>query len=134
MKNVVKIPTNEILENASFITSQNPMKERVKNSILYDYSDGIRQAVVSVIPNDYYLLLSQTGKKQWSSGQIIEIGDQVAFTIKPTSENRWIPYKFYKQSSPSSVKTVWFEVVDRKVRYEGQIIIDLVLQESKEID
>ena len=137
MKNVVKIPTNEILESGVYysgMSESNNMKNIITQNILHDYSDGIRQVVVSVIPTNYYLVQTTTKKLDWQLGQIIQIGDAICFTVKPTSQNHWIPYMFYKQTNPNSVLAIWFEVVDRRVRYEGQIIIDLVLQELKELN
>lgn len=126
MKNVVKVESNEILENATFYSA--PMKNIIKNNILSDYSDGIRRVAVTIIPTNYTSASNyRYGIKtpayiNWNEyGQMIDICEKICFFDKDRN------YQFVdKNNNP-----IFFKVVDRKVRYEGQIFIDLVLQELK---
>ena len=123
MKNVVTIPSNEILENASYLNGMS-MKDMIKNNILSDYQKGVRRASVTIIPKDYLSAnFYQEGEGitfvNWSNGEILKIDDIICLFDKNND------FQFKDKNN----NIIYFRVVDRKVRYEGQIFIDIVLEE-----
>ena len=124
MKNVAKIESNEILDNAKLNNSLT-MKDVIKANILSDYSRGIRRCAVTIIPTDYYqsAWYKQKGNEfyKWKDGEIIQISDHVVLY----DENGNI----FNKKIGTVMVPVHFKVRDRKIRYEGQIFIDLVLEE-----
>lgn len=118
-KNSVTLQTNEFfdLENTVF---QDTPKTILRNQILRDYAEGIKIAKISIFPSDLYTI-SNIKAKSWNLGQILEIDDRVR--IENKDGNNVLYDKNYNE--------VYWRVIDRKVRYEGQILIDLVLQEIK---
>lgn len=124
MKNVAKIESNEILDNAKLSNSLT-MKDVIKANILSDYSRGIRRCAITIIPTDYYqtYVYKQKGSEfyEWKNGDIIQIGDKVVLY----DENGNV----FNKKVGTVMLPVHFKVRDRKIRYEGQILIDLVLEE-----
>lgn len=118
-KNSVTLQTNEFfdLENTVF---QDTPKTILRNQILRDYAEGIKIAKISIFPSDLYTI-SNIKAKSWNLGQILEIDDRVR--IENKDGNNVLYDKNYNE--------VYWRVIDRKVRYEGQILIDLILQEIK---
>lgn len=118
-KNSVTLQTNEFfdLENTVF---QDTPKTILRNQILRDYAEGIKIAKISIFPSDLYTI-SNIKAKSWNLGQILEIDDRVR--IEDKEGNNVLYDKNYNE--------VYWRVIDRKVRYEGQILIDLILQEIK---
>lgn len=134
--NYVKINTNEILDKAYFITYDEEeqqiivnQKNLIKQNILADYQYGIKKAEISIFPSDYYYD-NGTIAKTWKNGDLIEINDIVKIerevVNKITGETE-IVNTLYDRNG----QDVYFRVVDRKVRYKGQVLIDLVLREIK---
>ena len=118
-KNSVTLQTNEFfdLENTVF---QDTPKTILRNQILRDYAEGIKIAKISIFPSDLYTI-NNIKAKSWNLGQILEIDDRVR--IENKDGNNVLYDKNYNE--------VYWRVIDRKVRYEGQILIDLILQEIK---
>lgn len=118
-KNSVTLQTNEFfgLRNVDFGDSP---KTILRNQVLQDYADGIKIAKISVFPSDLYTINS-TLVKNWKNGQILEIDDVVR--VENKDGNNVMYDKNYQE--------VYWRVIDRKVKYEGQILLDLVLQEIK---
>lgn len=134
-KNSAKIETNEIMRNAYALVydeeeQQIPLhsKKYLEDSILSDYTNGIRKGETSIFPCDLYYT-DGTIAKTWKNGEIIEINDIVKIEREVKNEYGEIEVKnaLYDKNGLD----VYFRVVDRKVRYEGQILIELVLQEIK---
>ena len=96
------------------------LEEVLRESILEDYAEGIKIAKISVFPGDLYTTNGVIAKR-WKFGEILEINDIVR--VENKEGNNVIYDKNYQE--------VYWRIVDRKVKYEGQIIIDLVLQEIK---
>lgn len=119
-KNAVTLSKNEFfdLENTNIQTDT--VEKTLRQSILEDYADGIKIARISVFPSDLYTINGELVKK-WNNGQILEIDDNVR--IENKEGNNVLYDKNYNE--------VYWRVIDRKVKYEGQILIDLVLQEIK---
>lgn len=118
-KNSVTLQTNEffIFENTEF---QDSLKTILRNQVLQDYADGIKIAKISVFPSDLYTI-HNIMEKNWKNGEILEVDEVVR--IENKEGNNVIYDKNHNE--------VYWRVIDRKVRYEGQILIDLVLQEIK---
>lgn len=119
-KNAVTLSKNEFfdLENTNIQTDT--IEKTLRQSILEDYADGIKIARISVFPSDLYTT-NRVLVKKWNSGQILEVDDIVR--IENKEGNNVLYDKNYNE--------VYWRVIDRKVKYEGQILIDLVLQEIK---
>lgn len=118
-KNSVTLQTNEFFafENTEF---QDSLKTILRNQVLQDYADGIKIAKISVFPSDLYTT-NNIMEKNWKNGEILEVDEVVR--IENKEGNNVIYDKNHNE--------VYWRVIDRKVRYEGQILIDLVLQEIK---
>lgn len=118
-KNSVTLQTNEFFDLVNTDFSDTP-KTILRNQILQDYADGIKIAKISIFPSDLYTT-SNVKVKNWKIGQILEVNDVVRV------ENKDGNNVLYDKNE----NEVYWRVIDRKVRYEGQILIDLVLQEIK---
>lgn len=118
-KNSVTLQTNEFFGLVNTDFSDTP-KTILRNQILQDYADGIKIAKISIFPSDLYTT-SNVKVKNWKIGQILEVNDVVR--VENKDGNNVLYDKNYNE--------VYWRVIDRKVRYEGQILIDLVLQEIK---
>lgn len=119
MKNTVTIEDNEIFQ-ANPTYSYQDYKTLLKDWIIDDYSKGIRTAKISIFPQDLEYN-DGTLAKEWYKGEIVEINDVVNVLNK--DGNSYL-LDFY--GNP-----VYFRVTGRNVKYEGQVIIDLELQEIK---
>lgn len=118
-KNSVTLQTNEFFDLVNTDFSDTP-KTILRNQILQDYADGIKIAKISIFPSDLYTT-SNVKIKNWKIGQILEVNDVVR--VENKDGNNVLYDKNYNE--------VYWRVIDRKVRYEGQILIDLILQEIK---
>lgn len=116
-KNILKIQSNEIIDN-SRNTSTYYAKDFISAMILKDYAKGVKNATLRVFPSNFYYT-DGTLAKNWQNGEIIEIND----IIKILDENGNSAFvDINKQDT-------YFRVIDRKVVYEGQVLIELQLQE-----
>lgn len=119
-KNAVTLSKNEFFNLENVYRPAGTVEESLKQSILEDYADGIRIAKISVFPSDLYTTNGVLVKK-WNRGQILEVNDIVRV------ENKDGDNALYDKNN----NEVYWRVIDRKTRYEGQILLDLVLQEIK---
>lgn len=119
-KNAVTLSKNEFFDLDNVYRPAGTVEESLKQSILEDYANGIRIAKISVFPSDLYTTNGVLVKK-WNSGQILENNDIVR--IENKEGNNVLYDKNYNE--------VYWRVIDRKVKYEGQILLDLILQEIK---
>lgn len=119
-KNAVTLSKNEFFDLENTNIQNDTVEKTLRQSILEDYADGIKIARISVFPSDLYTINGELVKK-WNNGQILEIDDNVR--IENKEGNNVLYDKNYNE--------VYWRVIDRKVKYEGQILIDLVLQEIK---
>lgn len=118
-KNSVTLQTNEFFDFINTDFSDTP-KTILRNQVLQDYADGIKIAKISVFPSDLYTI-NNYKVKNWNLGEILEIDDVVR--VEDKDGNNVMYDKNYQE--------VYWRVIDRKVKYEGQILLDLVLQEIK---
>ena len=118
-KNSVTLQTNEFFDLVNTDFSDTP-KTILRNQVLQDYADGIKIAKISVFPSDLYTI-NNVKVENWNLGEILEIDDVVR--VEDKEGNNVMYDKNYNE--------VYWRVIDRKVRYEGQILIDLILQEIK---
>ena len=121
-KNVLRLQSNEIMEN-SYIDydDENVVpKEAISHSILVDYYRGIRTANLKVFPSDFYYINGNLAKS-WKNGEIIEINDILLIQGKDGND---VLHK-------TNGSNIYFRVIDRKVIYEGQVLIELTLQEIR---
>lgn len=107
-------------QQLNYIPYETPITDIISNSILEDYSNGIKTAKISVFPSDLYTTSGVLAKK-WNMGQILEVDDIIK--VESKDGNNII----YDKNG----NDVYWRIVDRKVKYEGQILIDLILQEIK---
>ena len=111
--NAVSLQGNPLLNTATILQINNiatphNMAEVIANNIMDDYKDGIRTATCSVGCLDYYYN-DGTIAKDWSKGDIINIGDIV---------------------DVNGYDGLW-RVTGRNFRYSGVPMLDLELQEVK---
>lgn len=114
-KNAVILSKNEF-----FDCWNKDLEEILRESILEDYVDGIKIAKISVFPSNLYTTNGVLARK-WNMGEILVVDDIVR--VENKDGNNVLYDKNYNE--------VYWRVIDRKVKYEGQILIDLVLQEIK---
>ena len=119
-KNAVTLKKN-VFFNLENINNQSDTVEKIlRESILEDYADGIKIAKLSVFPSDLYSVMGNSRGK-WKYGVTIFVND--ILKIENKDGNNVLYDKNYND--------VYWRVIDRKVKYEGQVLIDLVLQEIK---
>lgn len=121
MKNTISLASNEILENFYEVNTFTPIKDVITSNILNDYSKGIKSARISIFPSD--LTNTNNTTKKWSNGEIIGVGDHIKILNEDGNG-------FLKDSLGNEII---FRVIDRKTSYKGQVLIDLILQEVKEV-
>lgn len=121
MKNSVTLNTNEILESNPTYNNVN-MKNIIKTNILTDYANGIKNADIEVFPSNLVDLNGQV-VKTWQNGEILKVGDKIKILGKDNDS-----YIKDKDNNP-----IYFKVVDRKVSYEGQVILSLKLKQIKKV-
>lgn len=114
-KNAVILSKNEF-----FGCWDTDLEEILRESILEDYADGIKIAKISVFPSNLYTTNGVLARK-WNMGEILMVDDIVR--VENKDGNNVLYDKNFNE--------VYWRVIDRKVKYEGQILIDLVLQEIK---
>ena len=118
--NVLEYGSNEILDTLDCYTEheQELQKTVLASDIIFDYRNGVKTGTIDIFPSDYY---NYDGDQviDWANGEMIGIGDIV-----------YIMNKTYETSmfQPNGYPVLW-RVVDRKVKYDGQIIISLTLKE-----
>ena len=120
MKNVVSIKTNELMYEVEWENTD--IMDVIKGNIIEDYANGIKFCDLKVIPSNLYWS-NGTQIKNWANGDILDIGDIVTIldengeSILYYDENKTQPYRF--------------KVIDIKTIYEGQVLLELKLQECK---
>lgn len=115
-KNVLEYGNDELLEVIEYEPKYSTMDNFISDEILEDYENGIRTGQIDIFPSDFYNSNSNL-LKDWSNGDLIEVND----IVRVLDENG------------DSVFGYW-QVVDRTVRYKGQVIETLVLREIKRIE
>lgn len=119
-KNAVTLSKNEFFNLDNVYRPAGTVEESLKQSILEDYADGIRIAKISVFPSDLYTTTGVLVKK-WNEGQILRVNDIIR--VENKDGDNVLYDKNYNE--------VYWRIIDRKVKYEGQILIDLIIQEIK---
>ena len=119
-KNAVTLSKNEFFDCENSNIMFDTPEDTLKYSILEDYADGIKIAKISVFPCNLYTTTGVLAKK-WNTGGILEVNDIIR--VENKDGNNVLYDKNYNE--------VYWRIIDRKVRYEGQILLDLVLQEIK---
>ena len=119
-KNAVTLSKNEFFNLDNTYRPTGTVEESLRQSILEDYADGIRIAKISVFPSDLYTTTGVLVKK-WNEGQILRVNDIIR--VENKDGDNVLYDKNYNE--------VYWRIIDRKVKYEGQILIDLIIQEIK---
>lgn len=119
-KNAVTLSKNEFFNLVNVYRQAGTVEESLKQSILEDYADGIKIAKISVFPSDLYTTTGVLAKK-WNEGQILGVNDIIR--VENKDGDNVLYDKNYNE--------VYWRIIDRKVKYEGQILIDLIIQEIK---
>lgn len=108
-ENILVYPKMRYLTTKTLYNGEEMYKIIGKN-ILDDYSNGVRTATTTISCNDYYYT-DGTQAKDWNNGDIIQIGD---FVKVEGNDLTW-------------------RVTGRNFRYAGVPMIDLELQEVREV-
>lgn len=119
-KNAVTLSKNEFFNLDNVYRPTGTVEVSLKQSILEDYADGIKIAKISVFPSDLYTTTGVLAKK-WNEGQILGVNDIIR--VENKDGDNVLYDKNYNE--------VYWRIIDRKVKYEGQILIDLIIQEIK---
>ena len=119
-KNAVTLSKNEFFNLDNVYRPTGTVEESLKQSILEDYADGIKIAKISVFPSNLYTTTGVLVKK-WNEGQILGVNDIIR--VENKDGDNVLYDKNYNE--------VYWRIIDRKVKYEGQILIDLIIQEIK---
>ena len=122
MKNIAVVKNNELMDNLTY--NSQPIKDIIKDNILYDYVKGIKFCNLKVFPSDFYWENNNIAKS-WQNGDILNIGDVIKILDK---NNGNILYYDVNKTQPYS-----FKVIDITTIYEGQVLLELKLQECKPI-
>lgn len=121
MKNVARIQTNEIIEFDPLVRNDysNPprLKSYIRQAILKDYSKGIKRGRITIMPD--YFTIENGEPKIWVNGDIVEVNEFVKILDK--DGNGYL-------KKPNG-EDIIFKIIGRNVRYDGQVLIDLELQE-----
>ena len=119
-KNAVTLSKNEFFNLDNVYRPTGTVEESLKQSILEDYADGIKIAKISVFSSNLYTTTGVLVKK-WNEGQILGVNDIIR--VENKNGDNVLYDKNYNE--------VYWRIIDRKVKYEGQILIDLIIQEIK---
>lgn len=119
-KNAVTLSKNEFFNLVNVYRQAGTVEESLRQSILEDYADGIKIAKISVFPSNLYTTTGVLAKK-WNEGEILGVNDIIR--VENKDGDNVLYDKNYNE--------VYWRIIDRKVKYEGQILLDLVLQEIK---
>lgn len=108
---VARLNNNE-LQQTDTKTNGVKITTQIKNNILSDYANGVSVAKIDVFCGDLYNS-SNTKVKDWSQGEILDVGDVVYFDddLKADQSQRY------------------WRVTGRKFKYEGAPTLSLELQE-----
>lgn len=120
MKNTVIIPKNEIVDANplySYGGTTLDINTHVRSSVLTDYQKGVKKGNITIIPSDFFFEMGMP--ILWQNGAMIEKGNIVKILNKEGNS-------YLKDSNGYDIL---FRVVGRKLRYDGQVLIDLELQE-----
>ena len=128
-RNILKYGSNEFYETSIYsytgsveempgeLTAEASFIGRLRNTIKTEYDDGLKTASIDIFPNDFTRV--DGTKLNWAQGDMIKVNDLVIIEDKdgnPSPERE-------------DDKTTYWRVCDRTVKYDGQIIVSLVLQE-----
>ena len=121
--NVLDYGINEILSEGNPYIEYNEddegyILEILESELLDDYSNGLKTATIDIFPNDFYYMDDNIAK-DWSNGEIINVGDIVNIVGK---DGEAILKK-------TNNEEVYWQVTGKKIRYEGQVIETLTLRE-----
>lgn len=119
-KNAVTLSKNEFFNLDNVYRPAGTVEESLKQSILEDYADGIKIAKISVFPSNLYTTTGVLVKK-WNEGEILGVNDIIR--VENKDGDNVLYDKNYNE--------VYWRIIDRKVKYEGQILIDLIIREIK---
>ena len=123
--NVLEYGSNEILDTLDCNTEhERELQSTVLASdIVFDYRNGVKTGTIDIFPGNYDNYDGDT-RINWSNGEMIEIGD-IVYIMNKTWETSML--------QPNGEPVYW-RVVDRKVKYDGQIIISLTLKQVERYD
>lgn len=107
----IELSTNELSQSVFFY-----------DTIPQDYSNGLSTARISIFCTDVYDI-NGVKRKDWSQGQVIEVGDIIRVDKDNGGNSLWT----YANGEPM----LW-KVVGRKFKMSGSPLIDLELQEIKQ--
>ena len=124
-KNIAKIETNEIMENATLIGAGN-IKDVITQNILDDYENGIRSCKITIIADDYYSENNVKTVDYSNSGAIMSLG----MTLRIEQINKETKEIESVLVDKNGNDVLW-QVIGSTLRYEGQYLVDLELRELK---
>lgn len=115
---IASIPQSEILQENAMIDNVK-MSTIIKNNIFADYKNGINTLNLTCVCGDYYSI-NGNKMKNWSIGDIFEVGDIVRVDKDNNGNSAWK----YQNKSP-----MYWKVVSREFKYTGVPLLDLQLQQ-----
>ena len=119
--NTIEIASNELMQDGATFNDKSIMST-IGNNILDDYSNGISNASTTISCSNYYDINGNL-VKDWSKGEIIQVGD----IVRIDKDNEGNSASSYKDGTPK----LW-RVTGRTFRKQGVPLIDLELQEIRQ--
>lgn len=119
--NTLSIQSNKMIQQDTKYSNKK-ISEIIKNNIKDDYSSGIADASITIACSNYYDINGNLAK-DWSKGEIIQVGD----IVRIDKDNEGNSTSSYKDGTPK----LW-RVTGRTFRKQGVPLIDLELQEIRQ--
>lgn len=125
--NTIEIENGEGTNEVSFTETNTLIQtdeicSMLSNNILSDYGDGVEDATITISCSNYYDINGNL-VKDWSKGEIIQVGD----IVRVDKDNEGNSASHYKDGTPR----LW-RVTGRTFRKQGVPLIDLELQEIRQ--
>ena len=114
-----KLLTNNYYYVESSTGNRTPMYKLITDNIVEDYSSGINTTTMTIACADYYDT-HHNKVKDWTKGEIVEVGDIVRIDADNDGNSVWE----YNDKQP-----IYWKVVGRRFRYVGVPLVDLQLQQ-----
>jgi hypothetical protein len=123
MSNIARLNNTTFLEAGAYRVengSNKPMKQVIRENILADYRQGIKTANITVIPSDVKTL-NNIKVKTWRNGDIFKLNEIVR--VEDESGRSFL--------TDANHNDVYWRIVGRKVKYDGEPLLDLEFMEVK---
>lgn len=123
-ENKYELPSNELLQEGTVIGYKgDKLVDFISENIISDYKNGLISASITISCGDIYDINGML-VKDWSKGQICQVGDIICIDKDNEGNSLWN----YANGLP-----MYWKIVGRNFRKNGVPLIDLELQEVKQI-